>query len=281
MSRSDKIAISTLFIPGTPKLACDVAGAGPLVVFLHGIGGNRTNWQAQLEVFGVNYRAAALDCRGYGLSEDYDGPLQFSDFTADLERALDFFEVRRAHIVGLSMGGRIAQQFYYLHPDRVATLTIVDSHPGFSHLSEAQRSDYVRARQKPLLEGKEPRDIAPDVVAGLAGPNVTPAVRQKLHDSIASLRKGPYLKSIEATVNQVSIGNLSEIDVPTHFVVGECDRLTTPDIMGKMASDVRNAWFTVISGAGHLTNIEKPEEFNLATLEFLLAHRDRADVARS
>jgi 3-oxoadipate enol-lactonase len=271
--------VSTLFVPGRPRLACDVAGAGPLVVFLHGIGGNRTNWQDQLEVFGSQYRAVALDCRGYGLSDDNEGPLAFSDFVSDVQRALDFFGVQQAHIVGLSMGGRIAQQFYYWQPHRVATLTIVDSHPGFSHLSPEQRQSYVRARQKPLLEGKEPSDIASDVVAGLVGPNVTPEARQKMLDSIASLRKGPYLKSIEATVAQSNIGNLGDIRVPALFVVGEYDRLTTPDIVRQMAAAVPGAKLTIIPGAGHLTNIESPMVFNSAVLEFLASHRRRADDA--
>src|SRR4051812_22686279 len=271
--------LSTLFIPGRPQLACDAVGAGPLVIFLHGIGGNRTNWLDQLEPFGSQYRAVALDCRGYGLSDDYEGPLTFSDFALDVQRALDFFGVQQAHIVGLSMGGRIAQQFYYRQPHRVATLTIVDSHPGFSHLSPEQRQSYVRARQKPLLEGKEPSDIAADVVAGLVGPNVTPEAKQKMLDSIASLRKGPYLKSIEATVTQSNIGNLSDISVPTLFVVGECDRLTTPDIVRQMATAVPGAKLTIIPGAGHLTNIESPTVFNSAVLDFLSPHRQRADEA--
>jgi 3-oxoadipate enol-lactonase len=270
---------STLLIPGQPRLACDVAGAGPLVIFLHGIGGNRTNWHSQLEAFGSRYRAVALDCRGYGLSDDYEGPLAFSDFASDVQRTLDFFGVQQAHIVGLSMGGRIAQQFYYWQPGRVATLTIVDSHPGFSHLSPEQRQGYVRARQKPLLEGKEPADIAADVVAGLAGPNVTPEARQKMLDSIASLRKGPYLKAIEATVTQSNIGNLGEISVPTLFVVGEYDRLTTPDIVRQMAAGVSGAKLAIIPGAGHLTNIESPTVFNSTVLDFLSLYRHRANDA--
>ena len=96
-----------------PKIAVDYAGQGDLVVFLHGIGGNRRNWRAQLPVFAAaGFRAVAWDARGYGDSDDYDGPLDFYAFRDDLARVLDHFSAETANIVGLSMGGRIAASFH-------------------------------------------------------------------------------------------------------------------------------------------------------------------------
>ena len=86
-------------------------------------------------------------------------------------------------------------------------------------------------------------------------------------------------ESIEATVTQSNIGDLSQIDVPTHFVVGEHDRLSTPEIMRQMADAVPDASFTIIPGAGHLSNIENPRAFNTATLAFMSRHRHLADDA--
>jgi 3-oxoadipate enol-lactonase len=268
---------TTEMIPPAPRLAVDVAGAGPLAVFLHGIGGNRRNWHGQLAAFAGEYRAAAWDARGYGGSDDYQGELDFADFSDDLARLLDHFGAERAHLVGLSMGGRIAQHFYFSRPDRVATLTLADTHPGFSHLSPAQREDYIRARREPLEAGKEPRDIAPGLVARLAGPHASEEMRAHLTESIAMLRKEPYLKSLAATVRQDTIGKLEDISVPTHFIVGEHDTLTTPAIMRDMAAQVPGAEFTLIAGAGHLSNLEFPDEFDRAALAFLARHRERAD----
>jgi pimeloyl-ACP methyl ester carboxylesterase len=64
----------------------DHVGAGPLVIFLHGIGGNRTNWHDQLAEFGAHFHAVAWDARGYGASDDYDGALDFGDFAVDMAR---------------------------------------------------------------------------------------------------------------------------------------------------------------------------------------------------
>ena len=79
---------TTDVIAGQPRIAVDHIGAGPLVVFLHGIGGNRSNWHDQLSEFGRHFHAVAWDARGYGDSDDYDGALDFGDFAIDLARVI-------------------------------------------------------------------------------------------------------------------------------------------------------------------------------------------------
>jgi 3-oxoadipate enol-lactonase len=150
-------AWTTDYIPGPPRIAVDHAGTGPLVMLLHGIGGNRSNWHDQLAAFAVHFHAVSWDARGYGASDDYEGPLDCGDFARDLVRVIDHFGALKAHLVGLSMGGMIALDFYSSHPERVATLTICDSLPGFNQLTPEQRREFVRLRQEPLLAGKEPK----------------------------------------------------------------------------------------------------------------------------
>ena len=163
-------------VPGAPGIAFDTAGEGPAVVFLHGIGGHRTNWRDQLPAFAAHgFRAVAWDARGYGLSDDYEGPLDFADFSHDLARLLDHIEVERAHLVGLSMGGRILQDFYPRYPDRVATLVLCATFPGFdASLTPEKRAEFIRIRKEPLVSGKEPKDIAPVVAKTLIGPRARP-----------------------------------------------------------------------------------------------------------
>lgn len=162
-------ALTTDYVPRTPRIAVDHCGTGPLLIFLHGIGGNRTNWHDQLPEFGRHFHAVSWDARGYGASDDYDGPLHFGEFAKDLGSVISFFNGKRAHLVGLSMGGLIALDFYGGYADKVATLTLCDSLPGFGHLDDNQRREFVRLRQQPLLEGKEPKDIAPVVARTLIG----------------------------------------------------------------------------------------------------------------
>jgi len=101
-----------------------------LLLFLHGIRGNRRNWRRQLEFFSRHFRAAAWDARGYGESEDYEGPLRFDEhFTADVLRAADHFGAGKFHLVGLSMGGRIARNFALRHPERLRSLVLAGTSP--------------------------------------------------------------------------------------------------------------------------------------------------------
>ena len=268
----------TDFVPGSPRLAYDNMGTGPTVVFMHGIGGNRTNWHDQLPAFAGRFRAVAWDARGYGLSDDYDGPLDFGDFSADLLRLLDHLGAERAHLCGLSMGGRIALDFQARHPARVATLVLCDTFPGFdaSFRPEA-RAEFVRLRRQPLVEeGKEPRDIAPAIVATLVGPKAPAAVAERLVASMSSLHKESYIKAIEATTHYDRVAYLPRIDVPVLLVYGAEDRLTPPSIGREMAAQIPGARLAVIADAGHLVNVEKPADFNRTVLEFLVAHRERA-----
>ncbi len=269
----------TISIGPRPRLVVEVAGSGPLLLFLHGIGGNRGNWRDQLPVFAAGFTAATWDARGYGDSDDYDGPLDFGDFSADLLRVLAHFGVERAHLCGLSMGGRIAMDFYGRHPARVASLTLCDTQPGLAEMPEAKRREFVRLRQEPLLAGKQPRDIAPAVAKTLLGAKAPPAVFQRLVDSMAALHTESYLKTIEASFMYPRVPDLERIEVPTHIVVGAEDTLTPPDLARAMAARIPGARLTVIADAGHLSNIENPAAFNDAVLGFLRPYAARAAAA--
>lgn len=260
---------TTELIGPAPRLAVDHAGEGELLVFLHGIGGNRTNWHDQLPEFSKHCHAVAWDARGYGGSDDYEGPLRFSQYADDLTRILDHFGAESAHVVGLSMGGRIAMDFAARYPDRVRSLVLCDTHRGFSHFPEEKKREFVRLRKEPLVNGAEPRDIAEPVARTLIGPKAPEPIFRRLVDSISRLHKESYIKSIEATVISDAQVDLGAIRVPTLVVVGEEDRLTTPEEARIIAGAIPGARLVVIPEAGHLSNIEKPREFNDAVLGFL------------
>jgi 3-oxoadipate enol-lactonase len=247
------------------------------MILMHGIGGNRTNWHDQLPEFGRQFHAVAWDARGYGASDDCEGPLDFGDFARDLARVVEHFNEAQAHLVGLSMGGMIAMDFYSRYPERVATLTICDSLPGFNHLTPDQRREFIRLRQEPLLAGKEPKDIAPAVAETLIGKSARPGSFERLVASMSALHKESYLKAIASTANYQRSFELEKIAVPTHVIVGDEDRLTPPEMSRQMAARIPGARLTLIQGAGHLSNIEQPQSFNRAVLAFLMEHRNRAN----
>lgn len=259
------------YVPGKPRLAYDAVGAGPTVVFLHGIGGNRSNWREQLDALASEFHAVSWDARGYGDSDDYEGPLAFPMFAADLLRLLDHLGVEQAHLVGLSMGGRIAMDFYEAHPSRVASLVLCDTFPGYdASITPEQREKFIASRKKPLVEdGKEPRDIAPMVAPTLLSKSATPASLQRLVDSMAILHKDSYIKAIEAMTRYEPVAQLAAFRVPTLVVCGDEDMLTPPAIAHDMAAKIPGARLVILEHTGHLSNIEQPAAFNAVLLGFL------------
>ncbi|MEM7250319.1 MAG: alpha/beta fold hydrolase [Pseudomonadota bacterium] len=259
-----------------PAIAYDIAGEGPTVIFLHGIGGNRTNWHPQFRpVVATGFRAVAWDARGYGDSDDYDGPLHFTDFSRDLRRLVDHLQLTRAHFCGLSMGGRILFDFYRQHSACVETLILCDTFAAFdASFTPDKRAEFVRLRKQPLLEGKTPREMAPAVAKSLLGPNHTAAHFERLVESMAALHKDSYIKTIEATTHYDNEATVGDIDCPTLLVYGEHDTLTPPAIGKTLNAAIKTSRLEVIADAGHLVNIEQPDAFNRCLVSFLVEHRN-------
>jgi pimeloyl-ACP methyl ester carboxylesterase len=263
---------------GAVAIAYDIAGQGPLVVFLHGIGGNRHNWEGQVDYFAARFCAVAWDARGYGASDDSPHSLKFGDYANDLARLLDHLDAERAHLVGLSMGGMILQDFYDRYPKRVATLSLVDTSAGFGSVTEEVRRDFLARRLEPLERGLTPAAIAPNVVDVLVAKDASPAARQRMRASMEALRVTSYKQALHAIITTDSRAVLPHIMVPTLVIVGEEDVVTPPSDAELLVQNIPGASLVTIPGAGHLTNIEKPEAFNAALEALLHRYADRASV---
>ena len=255
--------MQTVFVGPAPRLALSVAGDGELLLFLHGIGGRRQNWDAQLRVFSAQYRAAAWDARGYGDSDDYPGPLDFTVFSADLLRVLEHFGAQMVHLVGLSMGGRIARNFTLHHPERVRSLTLANTSPGFGVMTPEQVRNFVEQR----------RNLDPEAQASrLLGPKPPREAVDTLEASMRALHRESYLKTIEASVAQDLAAPIEEIRVPTLVISSTHDTLYPRRVAEDMARRIPRARLVIIEEAGHLSNLDRPQEFNRALAEFLQQH---------
>ena len=269
----------TLYVDGIPSICCDVAGDGPLVVLLHGIGGNKLNWHLQLPEFSKHFRTVAWDARGYGGSDDYESELDFSDFARDLERVLNFFDAKKAHICGLSMGGRIAQDFYALFPDRVATLILCDTFAGDDENDErASRSqtveEFVESRIRPFLNGADPGELARKRGGRLLAPGHSADSKKRAITAASELHVESYIKTVRASASFTRVENLKNIDVPTLLVFGDQDPLTPPRVGEYMQERIAGSELVIIKDAGHMTNLEQPNAFNSAVLTFLHENRN-------
>lgn len=258
-------------LPGrSPALALRHCGSGPLVVLLHGIGGNARNWDQQLQVLAPHYTAVAWDMRGYGNSEDYDGPLRLDDLCHDLDAVLDHFGVRQAHLVGLSMGGMIAQEYYRRQPGRVRSLLLANTNVGIGvAFSQQQKDEFVNLRKQPLLEGKTPADLIGPMRQALLGLDPPAAAVDNISASIAGLHAASYIKAIEAIIEFDSSDITAAIQVPVLLLGSTHDRVIPLASMRAMHRTITGSQLYVFDGVGHLSNLERPEEFNELMLDFL------------
>lgn len=253
-----------------PGLAMEVAGQGQPLVFLHGIGGNRTNWHGQLGHFADRYLAASFDLGGYGDSGDLPDGFSFFDFVDHLRQVLDALGAERAHLVGLSMGGLVAQAFYAASPRRVASLTLAGSRPGSApvHPGEQGRA-FLEARLRPLEEGLPIAALADRLAPTLVSASADAASRAAVHASLAALRPCNFIKVMRSRTALEPFLDLAAIDVPTLVIAGEADQVAPLAQMRQMAAEIPGSRFVCLPAAGHLMNMECPEAFNRALAEFL------------
>ena len=258
------------WVPSLPRIAYTHCGEGTPLIFLHGIGGSRHNWRQQLAHFAPHYQTVAWDARGYGDSDDYEGPCRFEDFSADLLRLLTHLGAKQAHLVGLSMGGRILMDFVDRYPKFVRSMVIAASFPSFGQsLTAEQQQDFMRKRREPLQSGAQMTDLAPALLASLLGPNATAPAREEALRSVAQLRPASYLKVLEATLQFDRTAELARSRRPTLLLYGECDTLVTAAAGRDVQTLVPHAQTHVIPGVGHLLNLEAPTAFNEAVERFL------------
>lgn len=254
---------------GSPRIAYSIKGAGPLVIFLHGVGGNRLNWSRQLDVFANDFTAVAWDARGYGDSADEPPLINFSDFAEDLAALIKFLDVGPAHLVGLSMGGMIALSLFERYPELVGSLVLADTSAGFGSVTDRERDEFLRNRLRPLEDGMSLGDIAEGMLDLLVSPNSSAIARMEVLDSLKRLRELPYRRALEAIVTTDFSEVLNVVTAPTLVIVGEQDIVTPVEKSQKLVEGLPNAELYIIGNCGHLSNIEQPRLFSRKVFGFI------------
>jgi 3-oxoadipate enol-lactonase len=248
------------------------AGAeGEVVLLLHGLGGSRTSWEPQLRTLSRSRRVVAWDQPGYGVS----APLAETTFPALAGAAvalLDRLEIGRAHLVGLSFGGMVAQHVALEHPERVHSLALLSTSPAFG-LDGTSPDDWREARLSGLV-GRSPADVAEPVLRGIAGSGIDDAALAEQCAAMARIPAEGLRAAIACIVTHDTRARLGELAVPTLVAVGEHDDETPPAYARALADGIAGARLEVVPEAGHLLNAEAPTIVNALLSE----HFDRVEV---
>ena len=245
------------------------AGEGrPALLFLHGLGGDRDSFAPQLDHFAERHECVSWTMPGYGDSD----PLDALTFPALAEAAcglLDDHGIDRAVVVGQSLGGMVAQQMAIAHAERVAGLVLVATTAAFGKPGSAFNDEFLAARLAPIEAGNSPADLAPGIVDSIVAAGASAAARAHAVASMSRIAPAPYARSIECLVTWDGRERLPAVSVPTLCVAGGEDTNSPVRAMERLAESIPGATLEVIAAAGHLVNIECPEEFNGLLQDFL------------
>ncbi len=256
------------------ELYYELHGDGPPLVLVMGIGYDSSLWTlAQVPVLSTQFQVILVDNRDAGRSSKARQPYTIADMADDLAGLLDELGIQRSHVLGLSMGGMIAQEFALRHGDRLDRLVLAGTGaaPARSAVDPIHIWNWVKAN-----------DATGEMFGGQQFVSLfsTAFLRnhQAVRDTAELLANNPYPMSPEAYGRQAAaylqfdaLDRLAAITAPTLVIVGEQDLLTPPWIVREVAEAITGARLEVIPGDGssHLVAIERPDDFNRLVSTFL------------
>ena len=238
------------------------------IIFLHGIGGDSHSWDFQLEYFSKEYRAVAWDMPGYGSSK-LQKDMTFEYLSESLLNMMDRLEIEKCHLVGHSMGGMVAQQAIAADSNRFKSLILSATSPAFGKPDGDFQKKFISARLKPLDDGLSMARLAKKQVPTMIGDEPNSKGVEIALKSMSNLSKETYVASMHCLVTFDRRDNLGLINLPTLLIAGEKDKNAPAPMMEKMGTKISNAEYVCIPGAGHLANMERPEQFNNIIYNFI------------
>jgi pimeloyl-ACP methyl ester carboxylesterase len=258
-----------VFVNGV-NLYYEVAGQGEPVVLIPGFGAGMWIWFKQIPTFSKNYQTIVFDNRGVGKSDKPLAPYSVAQMAADVAGLLTTLGVTRAHILGASMGGFIAQEFALTYPQLTRSLVLCcTSFGGPNHVPPG------------------PETLA--AFGAFQGLNLENRIRQNFHLAFSAAYERQHPAEVEAII-QMRINNpvpehaslnqlqaamgfniearVSQITAPTLIITGDHDLMVPPQNSHNLAAKMPQAEIAVIAGAGHSVFIEETTLFNKTVQKF-------------
>lgn len=250
-------------------------GAGPrqTLVLAHAFPLGAQMWEPQLRAMPDGWRLIALDLRGFGGSTEAEASDEalatLDDYADDMIDLLNGLEIESAVIGGLSMGGYVALAVMRRAPELARGLVLADTRAG----ADASEARAARRGMIALVDREGPQGVAQEMMPKLLGrttietnPDATETVRRLIKGQSPTAIRGAILRMKD---RPDATADLASIAVPTLILVGDEDVLTPPAESELMARLIPRATLVRIDGAGHLSNLERPDTFNASLHTFL------------
>jgi pimeloyl-ACP methyl ester carboxylesterase len=250
------------------RIAYERGGEGPPLVLLHGyVGDGPATWREQIEGLADEFTIVAWDAPGAGRSSDPPESLGMAGYADCLARFVEVLGLENPHVAGLSFGGALALAFYRRHPAVARSLILASAYAGWTGSLPAEVAEQ-RLQQALVLA-----DLPPEEFAGALLPTMfskaTPLESvNEFGASMLAFHPAGFRAMARASAEDLR-DVLPEVQVPTLLVYGDQDERAPLTVGHSLHAALPNSTFVVLSGAGHVCNVEAPEEFNGAVRSFL------------
>jgi pimeloyl-ACP methyl ester carboxylesterase len=255
-------------VVGELEIAYRRAGAGPPLLLVHGAATDGRSWDPQLTGLADSFDVIAWDEPGAGGSADPRGDFDLGAYADALASFVGALGLDRVHVAGLSWGGVLAQELCMRHPEVVGSLVLAGTYAGWKgSLSPAEcraRVEFARGQAAAAPDGGAPP------LPGLFGPDAPPELAAWLEAIGTDARPATLVRTATLLAECDLCERQREIATPCLLIWGEHDVRSPLDVAQSIHGRIADARLEVLSGAGHMTNLERPDLFNEAVRRFAL-----------
>jgi len=251
----------------------EVHGQGDPLLCVMGLSADTLAWMLQVPAFSAAHRTAIFDNRDVGQSSMASGPYEIADMAQDALALADALELESFHLLGMSMGGAIAQEIVLAAPERVRTLTLAVTFAAGGawarKLSEVWAERVTKISREGHVDELMLLNFSEAFYENAQGVEwVRGMMLQHPHPQPPEA----FIRQLEACGRHDARERLRSVDVPTHVIGGEYDILVPAWKSRELAELIPAAELTVLPGSPHGANVERAEEFNRAVLDFIAEH---------
>ncbi len=249
----------------------EIHGSGYPFVLIRGLGSNASHWYEQVPVFSPHFSVIIFDNRGIGRSSKPEDSISIGQMAEDTIALLDELGIKKAHVLGISMGGMIAQEMALGYPQRISGLILACTHCGGTKAIRPP-AEILKAFYNYLsIDAPSPNAEVLKCFFAVRTLRDSPWVLQRYQE--VSLKFPPskdiLIAQVRAVMNHDTWDRLPYIQNPTLILTGAEDMLVPPENSKILAERIPRAKLKIIKGGGHQFLIEQPAAFNKEVLDFL------------
>ena len=239
--------------------------SAPVVTLSHSLAEDLSMWDPQMKALTEKYRVLRYDMRGHGGTDVSEGPYSLDGLTADVHELLVALGIKQTHLIGLSIGGMIAQLFAVQHPGMIRSLILCDTSSELPREAKVLFEERIRTAKTRGMEAH----VEPTLERWFTKAFRSSPEADRVRTLIRKTDPRGYAGCSYAILGLNLTGRLSSIRLPTLIIVGEDDPGTPVAAARTIHERIKGSELVILKSASHLSNIEQAEAFNKAVTSFL------------